>query len=206
MKGARSRLARFGLIGWLAYDFVAMARFLASGGRALVDIADVVVLAAIGTALIGVVRRPEPLAVRIDAAALAACGLGLGLMTAAILLAGVPYQPTTASTAIELGAACLLLWSTVTLGSSFAVLPAAIRCTATGPYAFVRHPIYAAYILWSLAFALAYPHPVVACAAALETAALCWRATLEEGLLRAALPEYRGYCGRVRHRFVPGIA
>ncbi|SIT45269.1 conserved membrane hypothetical protein [Paraburkholderia ribeironis] len=75
----------------------------------------------------------------------------------------------------------------------------------TGPYAYVRHPMYAAALLmfvgmplmlgswWGLALA-----PVMACA-------IGWRAVREERLLAAQLDGYKAYMTRVRYRFVPHI-
>jgi protein-S-isoprenylcysteine O-methyltransferase Ste14 len=203
MNRSQASFARFTLIGWLAYDFAVLAMFAATGDGVLTDF---VLLAAIAAALMGVARRPQPLAARVDGQSLLACALALGLMFGGIAVADTPYQPSAASDALELAAALLLLWSTIALGRCFAVLPAAIGCVTTGPYALVRHPIYTAYILWTLALALAYPHPLVGLAGVAAIGALGWRAILEEGLLRKTFPDYCRYSARVRARFIPGVA
>lgn len=76
---------------------------------------------------------------------------------------------------------------------------------STGPYALVRHPMYAFALLifvgapllagswWAIAFA-----PVAALAFAL-------RALGEERMLKTELPGYEAYARRVRWRFAPGL-
>jgi protein-S-isoprenylcysteine O-methyltransferase Ste14 len=79
------------------------------------------------------------------------------------------------------------------------------RVVTTGPYAVVRHPMYAGTILfflgtplllgswWGLAFA-----PVL-------TALLGVRAGMEERLLTAGLEGYPDYAARVRYRLIPFV-
>jgi protein-S-isoprenylcysteine O-methyltransferase Ste14 len=79
------------------------------------------------------------------------------------------------------------------------------RVVSTGPYALVRHPMYAGAVAffvgtplllgswWGLAFAPAL------------IALLSVRALLEERTLADELPGYRDYAARVRYRLVPGI-
>jgi protein-S-isoprenylcysteine O-methyltransferase Ste14 len=74
-----------------------------------------------------------------------------------------------------------------------------------GPYAFVRHPGYAGGILGygAVPFALGSAWALVpALAGALL---LCVRARREERTLRAGLPGYEAYAGRVRWRILPGV-
>lgn len=75
----------------------------------------------------------------------------------------------------------------------------------TGPYRFVRHPGYAAFLTMALWSGLALgswwsaaPAPAVAL--------LCIRRTnLEDRALHDELPGYRDYSRRVRYRLIPGI-
>jgi protein-S-isoprenylcysteine O-methyltransferase Ste14 len=76
---------------------------------------------------------------------------------------------------------------------------------STGPYALVRHPMYAGAIpyffgvplllgsFWGLAFAPVW------------IAGLAVRALIEEKTLRAELSGYDAYAARVRYRLVPGV-
>ena len=76
------------------------------------------------------------------------------------------------------------------------------RLIDTGPYEFVRHPIYGAGVLFFAGYALATsPAALVP----LLGLAVLWRnkATLEEELLARRYPEYRDYRARVRGAFIP---
>lgn len=126
--------------------------------------------------------------------------VGLGATHA--LFSGAP-----AVIAFQGVAVALMVWARVTFGRrSFhaAANPTEGGLVTTGPYHFVRHPIYTAVVLFSLAGAAA--HPSVA-AGGLELLILLGalvRMLLEERLLRAAYPEYAGYAARTR-RMLPGV-
>ncbi|WP_372783150.1 isoprenylcysteine carboxylmethyltransferase family protein [Phenylobacterium sp.] len=76
---------------------------------------------------------------------------------------------------------------------------------STGPYAFVRHPMYA-FALWQFVgmplmlgslWSLALVPPMIA--------AIAWRTLGEEKMLREELAGYQDYARRVRWRYAPGI-
>lgn len=72
-----------------------------------------------------------------------------------------------------------------------------------GPFAYVRHPIYALSQAMMLASAIALPSPLMLGAALLHVLLLQWEARREEGhMLRQHGDDYSAYCARVR-RFVP---
>jgi protein-S-isoprenylcysteine O-methyltransferase Ste14 len=68
----------------------------------------------------------------------------------------------------------------------------------------VRHPIYAGYLLTHAAFVVAHPTMSNIVLVVASDGALILRALYEE---RTLLNDegYRGYCGRVRWHFAPGI-
>lgn len=77
---------------------------------------------------------------------------------------------------------------------------------ATGPYAYIRHPGYLAGVLIMLASGVALDSWLAT--AFLTICALPFlmrRAVTEDRVLRAGLPGYEAYAGRVRWRLVPGI-
>ena len=76
---------------------------------------------------------------------------------------------------------------------------------STGPYAIVRHPMYASAILYlgGTPLALGSWWGLVAIAAMVPF--LVWRLVDEERMLAAELPGYREYTQRVRHRLVPFV-
>lgn len=75
----------------------------------------------------------------------------------------------------------------------------------SGPYAHVRHPMYAGAIFYFVGAPLMLGSWLGLACAPLFVAALGARAIGEERLLRAELPGYDAYAARVRYRFVPKV-
>jgi len=79
------------------------------------------------------------------------------------------------------------------------------RVVSTGPYAYVRHPMYTGAALFFFGVPLLLGSLVGLLAAPLFTAALATRALTEEDLLRRELPGYAAYMDKVRFRLIPGL-
>lgn len=79
------------------------------------------------------------------------------------------------------------------------------RVIDTGPYALVRHPMYAAMIPIYVGSCLALGSYPALIAAALLIVALGFRALREEKTLVEGLPGYADYRRRVRYRFIPFV-
>jgi protein-S-isoprenylcysteine O-methyltransferase Ste14 len=77
------------------------------------------------------------------------------------------------------------------------------RVISTGPYAIVRHPMYAGGFLYLLGTPLALGSYWGLLAAAAMMPLLIWRLLDEERFLAANLPGYREYIKKVRYRLVP---
>ena len=92
----------------------------------------------------------------------------------------------------------------LTLGRSFGIAPANRGVVVAGPYGFVRHPIYAGYLVTHVAFAFAYPSPWNLAILVVSDAALIFRALCEERVL-ATDRTYQTYCRRVAWHLVPGV-
>jgi len=92
----------------------------------------------------------------------------------------------------------------LSLGRSFGLMPANRGIVSTGLYRWLRHPIYAGYLVTHLAFVAA--HATIWNVAVLVVAdvALLVRAVIEERTL-ALDPAYASYQQRVRWRVCPGI-
>jgi len=94
--------------------------------------------------------------------------------------------------------------SVLSLGRSFGVRAANRGVVTSGTYAYVRHPIYAAYMASATVqlclHATARNVLVVACWSGLHV----WRIRCEEELLMRSAA-YRAYVKRVRWRVVPGV-
>jgi protein-S-isoprenylcysteine O-methyltransferase Ste14 len=76
---------------------------------------------------------------------------------------------------------------------------------STGPYAFVRHPMYAGAVLYFLGIALLLGSWYAVAIAAVLVALFGLRAVWEENTLIDELPGYAVYAQRVRYRLIPGI-
>jgi protein-S-isoprenylcysteine O-methyltransferase Ste14 len=79
------------------------------------------------------------------------------------------------------------------------------RVISTGPYALVRHPMYAGGFLYLLATPLALGSWWGLLAAAALAPFLLWRLFDEERFLKQKLPGYADYCSRTRWRLIPGV-
>jgi protein-S-isoprenylcysteine O-methyltransferase Ste14 len=76
---------------------------------------------------------------------------------------------------------------------------------STGPYAIVRHPMYASASLYVLGTPLALASWWGLVAVAVFVPLLAWRLLDEERFLAADLPGYAEYQRKVRHRLVPFV-
>ncbi len=79
------------------------------------------------------------------------------------------------------------------------------RVVSTGPYALVRHPMYAAVIVAVLALPLALGSRWSFVAAAVLVALLVARTALEDRMLHHELEGYPAYAARTRWRLCPGL-
>jgi protein-S-isoprenylcysteine O-methyltransferase Ste14 len=77
------------------------------------------------------------------------------------------------------------------------------KVVTTGPYAYVRHPMYASVILFAAGAPLLLGSWVGLLVSPLLLLVLALRAVLEERMLMAELEGYADYAQRVRYRFVP---
>jgi protein-S-isoprenylcysteine O-methyltransferase Ste14 len=75
----------------------------------------------------------------------------------------------------------------------------------TGPYRYVRHPMYAGFALFTASTALLLGSWAGLVASVALVALVAVRATLEERVLRAELEGYDVYARRVRYRLIPFI-
>jgi protein-S-isoprenylcysteine O-methyltransferase Ste14 len=95
-------------------------------------------------------------------------------------------------------------WALLNLRTAFSVLPEVRTLVATGPYRFVRHPMYLAYFLITAGSVVAEPSPSLLAAAAVWAGLMYARARVEERKLAANLPGYLGYAARTG-ALVPGL-
>jgi protein-S-isoprenylcysteine O-methyltransferase Ste14 len=79
------------------------------------------------------------------------------------------------------------------------------RVIDTGPYAIVRHPMYAAFLAWTPGSALLLGSWVALALTPLVVLPLIVRTALEDAVLARELDGYEAYRERVRYRLVPGV-
>jgi protein-S-isoprenylcysteine O-methyltransferase Ste14 len=148
--------------------------------------------------------RPEPIS-RAEGAAL----LTMAGTYAAWLIPLLPRGPellalNAASAAIVLISEVLIVYTLLSLGRSFSLIPQARTLVTSGPYAIVRHPLYlveeiaVAGVLLQYAWFAALPFLV------LHVTVQIRRMQLEEKVLQTAFPEYATYA-RHTPRLIPGV-
>ena len=79
------------------------------------------------------------------------------------------------------------------------------RVVRSGPYAVVRHPMYAGIVPVMVGMGLWLHSTSAAIAASVPTAILVARIVLEERVLRARFADYADYAATVRWRLLPGV-
>lgn len=150
--------------------------------------------------------RPEPV--------IRAEGLGPALLAlvgtyGAWLIPLLPRGPevpglAAASAAILIFSEVLIVYTLLSLGRSFSLIPQVRKLVTSGPYAIVRHPLYLveetaiAGVLLQYAWFAALPFLV------LHVTVQIRRMQLEEELLQRTFPEYTTYMRRTS-RLLPGV-
>jgi len=106
--------------------------------------------------------------------------------------------------ALQLVGLVAAIASLVALGRSFGFVAADRGLVTRGPYALVRHPVYAGYLLIQLGYVLQALSWRNALVLSFATACNIGRTVAEERVLSAS-PQYRSYREQVRWRLIPGI-
>ena len=112
-----------------------------------------------------------------------------------------------AALVLQGAAVLLMLWARVTFGlRSFhaAANPTAGGLVTTGPYHYVRHPIYSAVLVFLWAGIATHVSLLSVALGVLATAATAVRIWAEERLVVARYPDYRAYAARTK-RIIPFI-
>jgi protein-S-isoprenylcysteine O-methyltransferase Ste14 len=79
------------------------------------------------------------------------------------------------------------------------------QVVTTGPYRFVRHPMYSGTLLSWIAAALALGSWWMLIPAALGIVLFVWRTAQEDATLMEKLPGYRDFARQTRYRLIPGV-
>lgn len=136
--------------------------------------------------------------------------MGLAVV-AALVTPGWPQALRTpllvAGLALAQAGLVVAVWSARVLGRALTPFPRPASGGALvvrGPYAVVRHPIYAGGILFFGGLALANG-PVTAAVVCGLGVLWAFKLRVEERHLLSCYPGYAAYCARVRRRLVPGL-
>ena len=113
--------------------------------------------------------------------------------SAAVVSTGVILVGTVAATVAS-------LW----LGRSFSILPQARGLVTSGPYRFVRHPLYLAELIVLLGAIVAFAQPWAFFVLVAAVMVQLIRIGYEERILTEAFPAYANYASQTA-RLVPGI-
>ena len=113
-------------------------------------------------------------------------------------------MPSTVTVAIQLVGLSLAIVSLGSLRRSFGLAPANRGVKTSGMYRFVRHPLYASYLVALSGYLLAYPAPRNFALLAASLVGQLVRMSLEERLLLRD-PAYVRYATQTRFRLVPRV-
>jgi protein-S-isoprenylcysteine O-methyltransferase Ste14 len=119
-------------------------------------------------------------------------------------IAGMALAPAYLAAGMLLMGLVLQVHAKITLGRSFGCVPAHRGLQLSGPYRFIRHPMYAGYLLSHAAFLLVNPTWRNVLAYGVCYALQVPRLIAEERLL-AADSKYQKYQGIVKFRLIPGV-
>jgi protein-S-isoprenylcysteine O-methyltransferase Ste14 len=131
-------------------------------------------------------------------------GLILGLTAALlpILSETNPAGPVPALTVLGIAGEVIVLWSLIKLGRRFGIAPADRGLVVSGPYRFVRHPMYAGELILRLALSASFAGSSSAWfLIPLMLVLQGLRAIREERVITG----YADYARRVPWRFLPGL-
>ena len=116
---------------------------------------------------------------------------------------GHVVSPSAGLVLVTLGAA-LSLVSLLTIGRLFGVRPALRGLVTSGPYRFVRHPMYLSYVLADIGYNLQEWNSVTLLLVFVGWASLVYRIHAEERVL-SQHAEWPAYVVLVRYRLFPGL-
>jgi protein-S-isoprenylcysteine O-methyltransferase Ste14 len=124
-----------------------------------------------------------------------------------LLLGRGLFSPAPAVIFVQALAAALMIWARLTFGARsfhFAANPTEGGLVTHGPYRYLRHPIYAAVIIFAAAGIAAHLCILNGFWGLLLAAGMVTRALCEERLLRVRYPEYEEYA-RHTWRMIPFV-
>jgi protein-S-isoprenylcysteine O-methyltransferase Ste14 len=210
MREPPSRVPRFGVSGDLASRVAVGALFALLSVSLLSDFMRtgrvtgllLLVSESLVVVLMIVRRRTE----HVDRSALATIVTAISLAGPPLLRPSqlTPLAPDVVTASLSAAGLLVVIVGKMALGRSFGIVPANRGVVASGPYAVVRHPIYAGYLITHLAFVIGNPTLSNVAISVIADTALIVRALMEERVMAEDV-RYRAYCSRVGWHLVPGV-
>jgi protein-S-isoprenylcysteine O-methyltransferase Ste14 len=107
---------------------------------------------------------------------------------------------------VTLVGAALALGALTNLGANFSIVPEARSLVVTGPYRWLRHPMYFAELLMIVGFAVGGLRVTALAGAMIVFGLQVYRIRVEERLLMSTFPRaYERFVSRTRYRLIPLI-
>ena len=162
-------------------------------------------VAYLGLLLLSYWRKPPPLVERHDWRAVLVPALAIDALGLSALQPVTQPDTWPVAFGFMLAGTVLAFWSAWHLGRSFSLLPQARRLVTTGPYRFVRHPIYLGGLLITVGEVWLRLSPLVLVLNLIFVVAQLVRLRYEDEILNRAFPEYREYRANTS-ALIPGVA
>lgn len=127
-----------------------------------------------------------------------------GFLTATFIGSGRPLVPSAVTDGLSLLSVLGDVWARLSLGRNIGFVPAQRRLVRSGPYRFVRHPIYSALFLAEACVVLESFSWVNLGLSLVFLGLFVVKTLMEESFLRGD-PEYQRYMETVGYRWIPGV-
>lgn len=149
-------------------------------------------------------RTPARVTLNIGYWILAICGTYWPIIWSEFMVSGTRLMPSSYSYFLLFLSLSINIFARFSLGRSIGFVPADRGITHQGAYHFVRHPIYTAIILNSVAILTANYHLINLIICLTHCSLYIAKSFVEEKFLVSS-KNYSDYLTKVKYRFIPGI-
>jgi protein-S-isoprenylcysteine O-methyltransferase Ste14 len=198
----RAQISNALLSAWILADVL---RLLLLSDRGTSDFLNFAIVLTLLVNVAFVIGRPLPTRQDLSAPSMVIVAAALAWPLIFMALDYKPVLPSTAAAVAQIFSILLMFATIFALGGNFSVFPQYRKIVVRGPYAMIRHPLYAAYLIFDAVFACEQQSALAIMFWVTECLILAWRADREEKLLTHSAPDYIEYLSDVRYRFLPLI-